>query len=408
MARAFIALGSNIGDRAATIAAAIAALHAPPVLFVGAVSSNHETAPVGGPPGQSDYLNAAAQVETTLSPDQLLIQLLGVEQHLGRVRSEKNAPRTIDLDLLMFDNVVLDSQSLTIPHPRMHEREFVLAPLCEIAPNAIHPIQQSSIRALLSHARGHVPPDVYLDGQRVLVTGSTGGIGRAIAEHMAQLGADVLIHGRRAVAANDVVAAIRSSGRRCAALLADLSHESQVESLANQAWNHWSGLDVVVNNAGIDTLTGPAAEWSFAKKLQGLWEVDVRATIQVSRLLGERMQQRGRGCIINIGWDQAETGMEGDSGQLFAVSKAAVMAFSKSLAKSLAPAVRVNCIAAGWIKTAWGETASQVWQDRVRRETPLGRWGQPSDIAGAAGWLASPAANFVTGQVIRVNGGVVM
>jgi 2-amino-4-hydroxy-6-hydroxymethyldihydropteridine diphosphokinase len=408
MARAYIALGSNLGDRAAVIAAALAALHAPPVLFVVAVSSNHETAPVGGPPGQGNYLNAAALIETTLTPDQLLIQLLSIEQQLGRVRTVKDAPRTIDLDLLLYDEAVLDSQSLTIPHPRMHQREFVLGPLCEIAPNAIHPILNISVRAMLSQVRGHMPPDVFLDGQRVLVTGSTGGIGRAIAEHMAQLGADVLIHGRRSVVAHDVAANIRSMGRRSAALLADLSQEPQVELLANQAWNYWSGLDVLVNNAGTDTLTGPAAEWSFAKKLQGLWEVDVRAAIQLSRWLGERMQQRGRGCIINIGWDQAETGMEGDSGQLFAVSKAAVMAFTKSLAKSLAPAVRVNCIAPGWIKTAWGETASPIWQERVRRETPLGRWGQPCDIAGAAGWLASPTANFITGQVIRVNGGVVM
>jgi NAD(P)-dependent dehydrogenase (short-subunit alcohol dehydrogenase family) len=99
--------------------------------------------------------------------------------------------------------------------------------------------------------------------------------------------------------------------------------------------------------------------------------------------------------------------MEGDSGQLFAASKAAVMAFSKSLALTLAPTVRVNCLAPGWIRTRWGETAPQVWQERVRRETPLERWGQPEDVAAAARWLVSPAASFITGQVIRVNGGAV-
>jgi 3-oxoacyl-[acyl-carrier protein] reductase len=83
------------------------------------------------------------------------------------------------------------------------------------------------------------------------------------------------------------------------------------------------------------------------------------------------------------------------------------MAFTKSLAVTLAPKVRVNCIAPGWIKTSWGEFASATWQERVLHETPLGRWGTPADVAAAAVWLASPAASFVTGQTIRVNGGAV-
>ena len=99
--------------------------------------------------------------------------------------------------------------------------------------------------------------------------------------------------------------------------------------------------------------------------------------------------------------------MEGDSGELFATAKGAVMAFSRSLALSLAPEVRVRCLAPGWIRTSWGESASEVWQQRVRRETPLGRWGTPEDVAAAARWLASPAARYLDGQVVRVNGGAV-
>ena len=119
------------------------------------------------------------------------------------------------------------------------------------------------------------------------------------------------------------------------------------------------------------------------------------------------MKAAGGGVILNMGWDQAETGMEGDSGELFAAAKGAVMAFSRSLALSLAPEVRVHCLAPGWIRTAWGEKASAAWQERVLRETPLKRWGRPEDVAAAARWLASPAAEFLTGQVIRVNGGAV-
>ena len=108
---------------------------------------------------------------------------------------------------------------------------------------------------------------------------------------------------------------------------------------------------------------------------------------------------------MTIGWDQADVGMEGDSGELFAATKGAVMSFSKSLARSLAPQVRVNCIAPGWIKTAWGEHASEAWQKRAVRESMLGRWGTPEDIAAAIRWFAGPDAAFVTGQVVNVNGG---
>jgi NAD(P)-dependent dehydrogenase (short-subunit alcohol dehydrogenase family) len=92
---------------------------------------------------------------------------------------------------------------------------------------------------------------------------------------------------------------------------------------------------------------------------------------------------------------------------MHAAAKAAVMAFTRSLALSLAPKVRVNCLAPGWIKTAWGESASPEWQERVRRETPLARWGLPEDVAAAARWLATPGAAFITGQTIRINGGAV-
>jgi 3-oxoacyl-[acyl-carrier protein] reductase len=188
--------------------------------------------------------------------------------------------------------------------------------------------------------------------------------------------------------------------------MADVANADQRALLVDSVWAD-GPLDIWVNNAGADTLTGEAAHASFERKLEALWSVDVSGTIFLSREVGRRMKEAGRGVIINIGWDQAETGMEGDSGQLFAAAKAAVMGFTRSLARSLAPEVRVNCLAPGWIKTAWGAFASSAWQERVLRETPLRRWGRPEDVAAACRWLASPAAAYVTGQIIRVNGGAV-
>src|SRR5690606_35746240 len=135
--------------------------------------------------------------------------------------------------------------------------------------------------------------------------------------------------------------------------------------------------------------------------------VDVRGTVELSRAIGAQMRDRGQGAILNIGWDQAATGMAGDSGELFAAAKNAIMGFTRSLALSLAPQVRVNCIAPGWIRTAWGETASATWQQRVLDETPLRRWGEPEDIAKLARFLVSDEAAYLTGQVVNANGGAV-
>jgi 3-oxoacyl-[acyl-carrier protein] reductase len=125
----------------------------------------------------------------------------------------------------------------------------------------------------------------------------------------------------------------------------------------------------------------------------------------MSRDVGQRMASRGRGVILNMGWDQAQTGMAGDSGQMFAAIKGAIMAFSLSLAKSLAPRVRVNCLAPGWIRTAWGETAPPAWQQQAMGESLLGRWGTPADVAQVARFLVSNEGSFINGQIIPINGG---
>ncbi len=247
-----------------------------------------------------------------------------------------------------------------------------------------------------------------LTGKKAMVTGSSSGIGKAIALELAEAGADVLIHYRNSSqAAEAVVAEIRSRGRESEMLSLDLAHQEKYDDFINRAFQKWGALDIWVNNAGVDLLTGDQAKLEYGAKLEKLFDIDVRGTVLLSREVGRRMSEQGHGCILNIGWDQSDRGMEGASGELFATSKNAIMGFSRSLAVSLAPKVRVNCIAPGWILTAWGESASEVWQERVKQETPMDCWGTPQDIANMARFLCSPEAAYITGQVINVNGGAV-
>ena len=149
LATAFIGIGANLGDREATIRAALDRLQAHSGVHRLEVSSLHETDPVGGPPGQPAYLNAAARLETELDPPAQLKVLLDIERDLGRERREPWGPRTLDLDLLLYENQVLDTATLTLPHPRMHCRRFVLAPMVEIAPNVQHPVLRLPLQQLL-------------------------------------------------------------------------------------------------------------------------------------------------------------------------------------------------------------------------------------------------------------------
>ncbi len=243
---------------------------------------------------------------------------------------------------------------------------------------------------------------------RAVVTGSSSGIGRAVALELARGRARVVVHCRASIdAANEVREEIVSSGGDAVVLAADLADPASMAEFIEGAWNCWDGVDVWVNNAGADLLTGAGAGLDYAEKLRRLLDLDVSSAILIGKEVGRRMCDAGGGVLLNIGWDQADRGMEGDSGELFAAAKNAVMGFTRSLAVSLAPQVRVNCIAPGWIKTAWGESASEVWQERVKRETPLERWGTPEDIAKLARFLVSADADYITGQVIAANGGAV-
>lgn len=144
----YIALGSNQGDRVGTIIQALTLLEENPGVTVCLVSQMIETEPEGGPPDQTNFLNAAARLQCTLDAETLLKWLQEVEARLGRVRVEKWGPRTIDLDILLYGQNIIDQPHLQVPHPLMHQRSFVLRPLMEIAPRVVHPVLKKNIRQL--------------------------------------------------------------------------------------------------------------------------------------------------------------------------------------------------------------------------------------------------------------------
>ena len=169
---AYIALGSNQGDRQAHLAAALASLRATQGVSSLAQSPIYETEPVGGPAGQGKFLNSVAAVNTVLTPEELLVKLHQIEASRGRDRNaetQRCGPRPLDLDILLFGNQIINhpqsptpvssdtrhptpdtrTLSLTIPHPRMHQRDFVLRPLCDLAPDAVHPVLKRTARELL-------------------------------------------------------------------------------------------------------------------------------------------------------------------------------------------------------------------------------------------------------------------
>jgi 2-amino-4-hydroxy-6-hydroxymethyldihydropteridine diphosphokinase len=146
--KAYVGLGSNLGDRAAYLLLGLSALSRLPKTHLLRLSPVYETDPVGPP--QPPYLNMVAELETELSPKGLLAEMLGVEKALGRERRERWGPRTLDLDLLLYGDLVLEEAGLSVPHPRLHERAFVLVPLLDLLPEGRHPLLGQSFAELLA------------------------------------------------------------------------------------------------------------------------------------------------------------------------------------------------------------------------------------------------------------------
>lgn len=248
-----------------------------------------------------------------------------------------------------------------------------------------------------------------LDGQVAVVTGGSSGIGRATALALAREGAHaVLSYVRSRELAEEVAGQIAGMGRKGLAFQADMSVAADVEHLLKGSLEAFGRLDIWVNNAGVDILTGEARAWPDDTKWDRVMAVDLKGTWLGSRAAGAEMRRQGHGAIVNISWDHVFHGMGNQTAAIYAAAKGGVLAMSRCLAREFAPTVRVNVVAPGWIRTKWGEVTDVSIQQRIVRRTPLGRWGTPDDVAAAVLFLVSPESSFITGETILVGGGVVM
>jgi NAD(P)-dependent dehydrogenase (short-subunit alcohol dehydrogenase family) len=247
-----------------------------------------------------------------------------------------------------------------------------------------------------------------LTGKVAIVTGSSRGIGRAIAEAFAEHGARVVISSRNEAPCEEVAAAIRDKGGEAIAVACRISDKAQIENLVARARAEWGGVDILVCNAAInphygslEALTDPVFERMMTNNvLSNLW---------LSNLVAPGMKEKREGAIIfisSIGGLRSSTVIA-----MYGVTKAADIALCRSLAAEWGPSgIRVNCIAPGLVETAFARALYEDPERRAKREaeTPLRRLGQPEDIAGAAVLLASRAGAFITGQTIVVDGGMMI
>lgn len=245
---------------------------------------------------------------------------------------------------------------------------------------------------------------IDLSGRTALVTGASRGIGRAIARALAEAGADVLInYARSATAAQELAAEIASLGRRAEAVAADVADPAAVEAMFERLAATWGSLDILVNNAGVirDNLVGgmDVADWDRVQS------VNLRGAFLCTRAAAALMVPRHAGKIVNVASVSALRGGRGQTN--YAAAKGGLLAFTRACAVELAPkGIQVNAVVPGLIATDMSARVRQRAGERLLQSIPAGRFGEPADVAPAVVFLASPAADYISGQALGVDGGM--
>lgn len=241
----------------------------------------------------------------------------------------------------------------------------------------------------------------------VVVTGAGRGIGRTLALGFAAQGAMVLVHyAHSSRGAEEVVGQIKAQGGNALTVQADLRKPEEVARLVKEARALLGLIDVWINNAGASANSKETKGMSEIEIFERIVGVDVMGTWRCCREVEQHMREGG--CILTTGWDRALDGAAGLTNQMYAMSKGAIMSLTRCLACEFAPRIRVNCIAPSHIENEWSQSLSEATHQKVIRAIPMQRWGTPEDVLNTALFLASPAASFITGQTILVNGGEIM
>jgi len=239
----------------------------------------------------------------------------------------------------------------------------------------------------------------------ILITGSSGGIGFAAAKRFAAAGGSVILHANQNIAAvSKLREKIQRQGGKAEIIPTDFSQPHAAETIYQRVCALTDHIDVLVNAAGLDLMSPTAASLPFEQKLHQIWQTDVSTPIQLSRIIGKRMQERGRGTIFFFGWSGVDYGWRGEAAQLYGLAKGALLGFSRSLAEDLAPDVLVRCLSLGWIKTRWGEKLSEEVERHYAADSRRNRWGTPEEVAAVLEFLASEEAKYVDGIGLRLDG----
>ena len=247
---------------------------------------------------------------------------------------------------------------------------------------------------------------MLLDGKTALVTGASRGIGRAVALALAAAGARVAInYAGNVKAAEEVKASIEAAGGTAILCQADIADSAAVEAMIADVVKEFGAIDILVNNAGItrDTLLMRMKDEDFAKVL----DTNLKGVFYCTKAVSKLMMKKRAGRIINMA---SVVGLVGNAGQTnYAAAKAGVIGFSKSAAKELASrGITVNVVAPGFIGTDMTAGLPESVKEKMLTDIPLGRMGEPEDVANAVLFLASDQASYITGQVVNVDGGMVM